>query len=251
MFCFLTLQAFDKVCHTRLKTKLHAIGFNSVATSWIMVFLRNGKQLAEVHGHRGQSFFSEITKVTRGVPQDTVLGPMLFNICINNVLHVVLNKLILDADDSKITDPVKADTTLQADIDSFSRWADRWCLELNIKKCKTIHFGKTSPIHLHNIGSTNAQPQPISAATEDRDLGLIIDNKLKFTSHTEMIVGKASQRLGLIKQTISSRVEHTLLKLYKALVQPVIEYRMSVASPINRDDVAALESIQQKATKCI
>jgi len=66
-----------------------------------------------------------------------------------------------------------------------------------------------------------------------------------------MIVGKALQRLGLIKQTISSRVPQTMLKLYKALVQPVIEYGMTAASLINREDVAALESIQQKVTNCI
>ena len=99
-------------------------------------------------------------------------------------------------------------------------------LELN--KYRTIHFEKTNCSQVYNIDSNNAQPQHVSPTTEDRDLGLIIDNKMEFTLCTRLIIGKASQRLGLPKSTIFSRAPQTMLKLYKALVWPVIENGMTV-----------------------
>ena len=88
--------------------------------------------------------------------------------------------------------------------------------------------------------------QTITLSEAGRDLGAIVDKKLKFSIHTQTVVAKALQTLGIIKRTISSRSPMTMTKLYKALVRPNLELSMCVASPLNKGDQQRLETIQRR-----
>ena len=110
-----------------------------------MAFLKDRRQSIKVHGENGQVFSSVSTEVESGVPQGTILGPTLCNIYINNTPQSVINKMNLYNDDLKIISPAKTtkeQALLQADPDKLSDWAKLWRLEFNIKKCRTIHFGR-------------------------------------------------------------------------------------------------------------
>ena len=247
-------KAFDKVCHRRLNSKLHAIGLHDEVINWTMQFLTNRKQVVRVFGDGGSIFFSESADVESGVPQGTVLGPTLFNIYINDASSIIKNKICLYADDSKIIGPIydpQSTKDIQADLDALSTWAKTWRLEFNIQKCKVIHFGANNPLSQYFMESNCGFKQPLTTSHCEKDLGVLVDNKLKFNLHTQSAVAKANQTLGIIKRTFCSRSPAVITKLLKGLIRPKLEFGMSIATPVNKLDQSILESVQRRATKCI
>ena len=247
-------KAFDKVCHKRLRIKLQAIGVSGGVVEWVMQFLTDRKQTVKVFGEDGRTFFSEVAAVGSGVPQGTVLGPTLFNIYINDVPKILNNKVSLYADDSKLIG--RADTaenikSIQLDLDTFTHWTNIWRLEFNASKCKTLHLGKKNPHTQYHMDCRDGSRNAISSSHAERDLGVLVDDELKFHIHAQATIAKANQTLGLIKRTFTSRSPTVMTKLYKSLVRPRLEFGMCIACPINKTDQAALESVQRRATKCI
>ena len=247
-------KAFDKVCHRRLHLKLKAIGIQEGVVDWITSFLKGRKQQVRVFGEGGRAYYSEIAEVLSGVPQGTVLGPTLFNVYINDAPRTVTSKLSLYADDSKLIGPVGTQqgvTSIQSDLDSFGEWAKTWRLEFNVEKCKVLHFGRNNPRWQYSMSANAGVRQPLSESPSERDLGVVVDEDLNFNCHTRAAVAKANQTLGLIKRTMTSRSPAIITKLYKSLVRPRLEFGMCVATPINKTDQMALESVQRRASKCV
>ena len=140
---------------------------------------------------------------------------------------------------------------MQNDQWVLSQWATLWRLEFNVNKCQTIHFGKKSEKCLYQMLGMDRSRQTITSFEAERDLGVIVDKELKFTLHTQTVVAKALQTLGIIKRTITGRSPMVTNKLYKALVRPNFDFGMCVASPLNKGDQQKLESVQRWATKAI
>ena len=128
----------------------------------------------------------------------------------------------LYADDSGLigsTESSVARASTQEDLNLISLWACEWNLEFNIQKCKSIHFGrKNIRWQYHMIGGDGSR-QLIDSLADGRDLGIVVDEELKFTKHAQTVVPKASQTLGLIMCTLHSRSSKVMTKLYKGLVQ--------------------------------
>ena len=102
------------------------------------------------------------------------------------------------SNDTKIYSDIRSENDiyqLQQDIDKLLRWSEKWQIPLNIFKCKSLHIGRSNPNHIYSMAACI-----IKQAVEERDLGILIDNQLKFHDHLIMIIGKARSLLGLYQR---------------------------------------------------
>jgi ribonuclease P/MRP protein subunit RPP40 len=141
---------------------------------------------------------------------------------------------------------------LQNNVDKLQAWSNEWLLKLNIKKCKIISFGtdKNSIIkHEYSI-TMNQIPTPLGREQYMTDLGIVLDENLKFSRHIHDKVNKAYSMLGVIKRNFKHLSKDTFVLLYKSMVRSHIEYG-TVWSPYRKMDIEELEKVQKRATKMI
>ena len=242
-------KAFDKVEHSYLLLKLKAYQVHEDVIDWIGAFLTGRSQRVMIYTDNGDPVFSSTSPVISGVPQGTILGPTLFSIYINDCTTYLCNLLTLYADDCKLIGPAETEeerACIQLDLDRLSSWSSTWALQFNATKCKVLHLGHNNPHHPYHIGCDQ-----LEAVAEERDLGVIVDKDLKFHSHTQAQVAKANRALGLIKRSFVTRKSCVVIKLYKSLVRPHLEFGLTLAFPQNKMDTRALESVQRRATKLV
>ena len=245
-------KAFDLVSHRHLIYKMAKYGIRDNVLNWVASFLDQRTQRVVIRGAASRPF-----EVTSGVPQGSVLGPILFLIFINDLPLEVISHVSLFADDSKLFTKIVAEgnkgrdnhngtEALQRDLDSVREWALKWKMEFNVEKCKIMHLGSTNPKHTYTMGGTN-----LSVTSEEKDLGVLIDDKLNFRSHIKGIVGKANRVLGLIKIGFECLDKDMFLNLYPVLVRPHLEYCVQVWSPHFQRDIKLVEGVQRRATKLV
>ena len=247
-------KAFDKVSHSLLLNKLHARQLPLQLINWIQAFLTNRRQRVVIDGEA-----SGWLPVTSGVPQGSVLGPLLFGIFIDDLDNILTNGTIIGkfADDTKLTqvfnfNPVDAAPAtpatlhLQTSLNQVLQWCDTWKLPLNIKKCVVLHYGLHNPCADYSI---NGSLLPISACT--RDLGVMMSNSGKFREHCEQLAAKARRLTGLMLRTFHSRQSNVILPVYKSLIRPLLEYATAIWSPHYRSDIKEIESVQEYVTRRI
>jgi hypothetical protein len=180
-------KAFDTVPHQRLINKLQSYGICGNILGWIGDFLANRKQKVVINGTG-----SDWTTVTSGIPQGSVLGPILFTTYINDLPDVVQNIAKLFADDTKVYAVVnkkEEQHSLQNDINNLVLWSDKWLLKFNKSKCKHVHLG-----HATNTKYKMGENE-INQVTEENDLGILIDDKLKFQQHINQQTKKQTKDL--------------------------------------------------------
>lgn len=172
-------KAFDKVPHRRLLFKLHAYGFGDHLLAWIELWLTGRLQRVLIGSH-----ISEWKEVISGVPQGSVLGPLLFVLYINDLPDNISHQVKLYADDSKIIGVIWTEEDarlLQEDINKAVVWSELWLMSFNIAKCKVMHVGrgkKKSDFEYYMPG-VNGTPQLLEVSFNERDLGVIISDDLK------------------------------------------------------------------------
>src|SRR5215813_3014492 len=187
-------KAFDTVNQIMLLQKLNEIKIPKYICKWIEHWLIGRSQCVVYKGK-----YSLSCEVKSGVPQGSVLGPMLFNIYINDIYVNIGSKLLLFADDIKIGRSIKNSNDyriLQEDLNKLNMWATKWDLSFNINKCKVIHFGRKRTDWNFTING-----EILEYVSEYKDLGILIDEKLKFRNHIGKITASAQRSLGLIKYT--------------------------------------------------
>jgi hypothetical protein len=242
---FLDLQkAFDKVPHRRLLEKIKAIGIEGKVLNWIQEWLKDRRQRVILNGE-----VSEWAEVTSGVPQGSVLGPLLFAIYINDVDEILKSKIWKFADDTKLAKRVgttKGIKELKDDLMALTKWCKDWQMEFNVKKCKVMHFGH------HNLRTSYSMDGiDIVESKEEKDLGVIICQDLKVGQQCMIAAKKANQILGLIYRTIASRSKDIIIRLYKSLVRPHLDYCIQAWRPHLQKDIEVLEKVQRRATRMI
>ena len=198
-----------------------------------------------------ENSYSGWTDVISGIPQGSVLGPILFVIFINDMPDAIESLCQLFADDAKIYASVniRDDTNtikLQKDLDRLSEWSRKWQLPFNTGKCKVLHIGTNNPCHRYKMDN-----KKLDNVSEEKDLGVLVDEDLKFHKQTAAAVKKANRSLGIIKKTFVSLNETTLPTLYKTLVRPHLELANVAWGPHFKGDIKAVESIQKRATKLV
>ena len=233
-------KAFDTVPHRRLVVKLEAYGITGKILRWIEMFLSNRTQRVVIGNSK-----SSWAAVTSGVPQGSVLGPLLFVIFINDLPELVKAICKLYADDTKLF--ARSASELQRDIDAIVEWCKLWLMGLNADKCHVLHVGKSNPRSTYNMSTRNGR-QEISSADSERDLGVIISNNLKVGEQVHKSAAKANAMLGLLKKSFVSRDIKLWKKLYTTHVRPHMEFAVQAWCPHQRGDVATLERVQRRAT---
>lgn len=237
-------KAFDKVPHQRLFRKLEAHGISGPVLNWIKNWLSSRRQRVCI----GEED-SQWRDVTSGVPQGSVLGPVLFLVYINDLDNKILSKLAKFADDTKLCKNVsnlEDAKALQKDLDSLHEWSVDWQMSFNVDKCVVMHVGSNNISNSYTLGN-----QKLKSSNKEKDLGVIMDSSLKFSEQCSVAVKSANRTLGLIKRTIKSRGKNVLVRLYKALVRPKLEYCVQSWRPFLRKDIDSLERVQRRATKMI
>lgn len=242
-------KAFDKVSHWILVAKLEAYGFHGPLLSWLESYLSNRSQVVKV----GRDVFSEPIEVSSGVPQGSHLGPVLFNIFINDIAEVFEHcKFSLFADDLKLykaVDSINDIICIQNDIDRFFSWCENNGVVLNIDKCKCLQFS-------HKVDPWNAQyelnGQDLNNVTEHTDLGVLLNTSLTFDKHIDKISARARRSTGfIIRHSSDFHNPFTIIRLYQSLVRSILEYCCVIWDPYFVGEIEVLEKVQEKFMRYI
>ena len=237
-------KAFDTVPHERLLAKLKSYGITNNIHSWIKSFLSDRKQRVRVNNS-----FSNFSPITSGIPQGSILGPVLFIIFINDLPDCVESGCKIFADDTKIYNSTENSGVIQDDINALLEWSNTWQLKFNAQKCNVLHIGKTNSQKEYFMDSS--KQSKINSVTHEKDIGVTFDAQLNFDKHISNIVAKANQMTGLLKRSFQYLDRDMFLKLYKAIVRPHLEYANVIWHPLFKRQLHSLECVQRRATKLL
>ena len=237
-------KAFDKVPHQRLSKKLEAIGIDGKLLKWLGSWLLDRRQRVTLNGSN-----SKWINVSSGVPQGSVLGPILFLVYINDLDKGVESNMYKFADDTKLCRVIQTEEdakVLKDDISKLYKWSQDWQMLFNVDKCTVMHMGKKNRKFRYEMNGIQ-----LKEITEERDLGVLVHASATTSMQCAKAASKGNQVLGMIRRTMVSRDKDVILKLYKSLVRPHLEYCVQVWSPSLKRDIKIIEKVQRRATKMI
>ena len=205
-------KAFDTVPHKRLLAKLSGYGICGKLPKWIAAFLEGRRQRIIVNGSK-----SSWTRVTSGMPQCSVLGPLLFVCYVNDMPENITSTAYMFADYTKVYRNIKTHIdreVLQSDLSRLEDWSRKWQLRFNGDKNKVLHIGRDNEHYEYYMD----RDTKIGVTTNERDLGVQIDPDLKFNQHVETVTSKANRMFGMIRRAYTYKTGGTIKKLYTSLV---------------------------------
>ena len=206
-------KAFDTPPHELLKSKLFSYGIGGKTLKWINAFLCHRQQRVVVNG-----FKSDWAPVVSGVPQGTVLGPLLFSLHINDITADIESEIRLFADDCVCYREIKdkEDTLkLQRDIDRLGNWARKWGMRFQPVKCNMMQLTRN---HLNKIqASYTLEGTVLENVDNIKYLGVTITNDLKWNTHIRNICTKANRTLGFLRRTLFSCPQNVKEAAYKSM----------------------------------
>ena len=236
-------KAFDVVDHGVLLRKLRSLGVAGGVLRWMTSFLKERKQSVAVEG-----CISSPSMVRSGVPQGTVLGPILFLVHIMNIDEDVVHASVSSfADDTRVTMKIGKEEdvlNLQADLSTIYQWANRANMKFNSLKFEHLHYGKPAPYCTYY----DSGGQQIEEKSSVRDLGILVSNSGKYKDHINSMVQKARQTMGWILRSFKTRNPTFMLTLFKAMVIPVLEYCCQLWSPSRVGLIRKIEGVQRTLT---
>ena len=243
-------KAFDTVPHKRLLHVLNHYGIPDPVLGWVKAFLSNRKQRVFVNGVP-----SSWHDVISGIPQGSVLGPVLFVIFINTIVDVIdYVDSALFADDTKLSNGIFSPEDrlpLQIDLNNIGDWSDESLLKFHPGKMIAMRLALAFRSYDLDPPYYSMKGTHIKVEREETDLGVIIDDNLTFQSHMQAKISKANSIMGLIRRSFQYLDNDMFRMLFTALVRPHVEYANAVWAPSLLKDITAIENVQRRATKCL
>lgn len=232
--------------HSKLITKLIAKLGNGPIIDWIRDYLSDRHQFVHYNGHS-----SDTVKVLSGVPQGSVLAPLLFLLFIDDIVETVNVKIRLFADDCMIYSEIKGigdQVALNISLNSVAQWCREWQMVVNSEKTVVMNISRKKnkllfPYSLDGV--------TLRTATQYKYLGVLISSDLKWTAHVHQVTKKAMNKLFFLKRTLRYATTDTKRLSYITFIRPMLEYANIVWFPSTNTDIAMLENVQRKAVRFI
>ena len=236
-------KAFDTVPHRKLMHKLDNYGIRGSTHKWIAKFLMHRTMKVVLDGES-----SDEVSVDSGVPQGTVLGPLLFLCHINDLPECVKSQVRLFADDCLLYRTIRSfqdHIALQNDLNELETWAKNWGMRFNSKKCYILSVRQKSQF-FYTLGG-----DILKQVEENPYLGVLLSDDMKWDKHISNVTKKASQTLGFLRRNLRTCPIDCRRTAYIALVRPIMEYAGTVWDPYYKKDVNRLERVQHQAARFI
>ena len=234
-------KAFDKVSHSRLAAKLNNFGISGPALRWFADYLTDRSQSVTVQGA-----ISSSTAVTSGVPQGSILGPLLFVLFTADINQLKLNsKLILYADDMLVSRVIKDALDmflLQEDSETIARWVSDNDLLLNAGKTKFMLV--TNRHDFLPEASISVQNTKIERVTTFKYLGVTLSSNLSWSTHIDVITRRARRLLGFLYRSFYTTRPDLIFTFFKSVIRPILDYNCIIWNPHLQRDIKKIEDIQ-------
>lgn len=237
-------KAFDKVNHDILIKKLRRSGVDELMLKWISSYLKNRTQYVIINDMK-----SHTISPSSGVPQGSILGPLLFILFINDIVEGLECPVLLFADDLKIFLSIKSISDCQRLQNDLNRLHD-WCvindMNLNIDKCFVLKIKpRVSSIFNYSINNID-----LVSKDQVKDLGVIVDNKFKFNIHIQYITNKSLKILGLMMRTCSDfKNISSFISMFNGLIRSNLESVTTIWNPVYGCHKLTIERVQKKFTR--
>ena len=239
-------KAFDTVPFKRLIQKLDFYGVSGNLLKWIENWLTKRTQTVVI-----EDCHSDEEEVLSGVPQGTVLGPLLFLTYINSICDGITCRIKLFADDCLLYKTINDENDtkiLQNDLDKIVKWCNLWQMSFNIDKCKMLKISKK----LDNINvNYKIKGEEIENVKQHTYLGIELTNTLSWKEHINKILSKANKTLNMLRRNFYKSPSDIKKQAYTTLVRPILEYASSCWDPYEEVLINNLEAVQSKAARFI
>lgn len=239
-------KAFDTVSHSLLMDKLHDFGITGKLHQWFASYISQRSVKVGFNGVFSSSYYP-----CSGVPQGSILGPLLFVIYVDELPELIKSYKLLYADDCKlgrVIDGLNDCHGLQADLDILSNWSTEHDLRLNATKCSCLTITNKTQYNLPFSYKVDDVSLPTS--NNIKDLGVTFDTTLHFKQHVVNAVNKAYRALGFVIRTSRLFTDPVaILELYQSLVIPHLEYACSIWNPYYDNEIKSIERVQRRFTR--
>ena len=247
VFCDIS-KAFDKVWHAGIIHKLESMGIKGPLLLWFRNYLADRYQRVVIEGK--ESAWGEIKA---GVPQGSVLGPLLFLVYINDITNVVKSNIRLFADDTtifiEVENPETAAELLNKDLSAVSKWAEQWLVTFSPPKTESMLISlKNSDIAHPSLYLNNTEIMQVSS---HKHLGVTLSNNLKWDDHITAITSKAGKRLDVLSHIMYKLDRNTLNTMYVSFVLPILEYGDVITCNLTERQAYNLEIIHKRAGRIV
>jgi hypothetical protein len=237
-------KAFDRVWHAGLLHKLRCLGIEGTLFDWLCHYLTERKIRAVINGQT-----PPWVPTDAGVPQGSILGPLLFLVFVNDITDNIESDIHLFADDTSlmeiIENHVESYARLNRDLTRLTTWSQRWLVTFNPNKTVFLQVSrKTNPAPKPNLQMNGIRIDEVRA---HKHLGLTINQTLTWSDHTSQVVQKAAKCIGLLQRISRDVPRQCLETLYKSMILPIMEYGDIIYDGSADLHLKRLENIQRRA----